>query len=65
MSVKDKRTEIDLSGAIIEIDGEEHAVESGKAIFTVEHLYAPDDDPNDPTEVIVRSDISVETIGDE
>ena len=65
MSAKDKRTEIDLSGAIIEIDGKEHAVKSGTAIFTVEYLYAPGDGPDDPTEVIVRSDISVETIGDE
>ena len=61
MLEKDKRVELDLSGANLKINDEVHKVTDGTLTVTVDHLYAPGDDPDNPTEKAISKDIKLES----
>jgi len=65
MSAKDKEVTLDLSGATLQLDGEEYILESGELTVRVDYLYSADDAPDDPTMVQEHVSIQAETYNPE
>jgi len=59
---KTKTTTLDLSGARLELDGDEYYLESGTLTLTTDYLYGPSDNVDNPIEKMHMTEIEAETV---
>lgn len=59
---RSKTTRVDLSGAALDLEGEQMVISEGEFRVDTDHLYAADDPPDNPTQTIHYISVTVEEL---